>query len=150
MMTKNHANEIMACRKLYPLTCQVHTFVWKTNYVLTQYTRNDTFQSGSIKLTCQSVIIDTLSQCHLHNELAMHSRNDTFQSVPLNKSNHGCIIGTLSQCNLHNELAVHCLYGTFRSVPTNKSNHGCIIGTRIHCVFLTGCKRLTGSHRART
>ena len=142
----------MACLKLYPLTCQVHTFVWKKQLCLNAiHSRNDTFQSGSIKLTCQSVIIDTLSQCHIHNKLAIHSQNDTFQSVPLNKSNHACIIGTLSQCNLHNELALHCLYGTFQSVPPNKSNHGCIIiSTRIHCVFLIGCKRLTGSHRART
>ena len=44
------------------------------------------YSSGSIKLTCQSVIIDTLSQCPLHNKLAMHSLNDTVQSVPSNKA----------------------------------------------------------------
>ena len=44
------------------------------------------FSSASIKLTCQPVIIDTSSQCHLHNELAMHSRYDTIQSVPSNKA----------------------------------------------------------------
>ena len=85
------------------------------------------YSSGSIKLTCQFVIIDTLSQCHLHNELAMRCRFDTFQS----QSNHAFIIDTLSQCNLHNELAVYCRYGTFQSVPPT-NNHGCIIGTRIH------------------
>ena len=36
------------------------------------HSRNDTFQSQAIKLTYQSVIIDTLSQCHLHNDLAMY------------------------------------------------------------------------------
>ena len=97
------------------------------------------YSSGSIKLTCQSVIIDTLSQWNLHNELAVHCRYDTLQSVPLNKSNHACIIDTLSQFNLHN--------GTFQSVPPN-NNHTFIIDTirRIHCVFLIGCKRLTGTY----
>ena len=59
----------------------------------------------------QPVIIDTLSQCNLHNDLAMYWRFGTFQS----QNNHAFIIDTLSQCNLHYELAVYCRYGTFQS-----------------------------------